>query len=211
MSDNVSEFATKMQDKKTWLTVSILKFTPDRPTRVHCSVFNDAFPSPKLSETIKIDFKDYMKPKLKRFAENETLDLQCEDTEQSLDLGKQYKWILNDNEIRSETGNSLKMLQINESYDNSNVKCLLYNSSKAEFILKNHFKLHFEKSKSETKPVAQALPLKNIVSLGNTKGEKSKSGTKQVFYTCVAEEEIEEDPKYIWINGKLKESIPSKR
>ena len=148
MNDDVSEFATKMQDKKTWLTVSILKFTPDRPTRVHCSVFNDAFPSPKLSETIKIDFKDYMKPKLKRFAENETLDLQCEDTEQSLDLGKQYKWILNDNEIRSETGNSLKMLQINESYDNSKVKCLLYNSSKAEFILKNHFKLHFTTSKS---------------------------------------------------------------
>ena len=89
MSDNVSEFATKMQDKKTWLTVSILKFTPDRPTRVHCTVFNDAFPSPKLSETIKINFKDYMKPKARRFAANETLELKCEDTAET--LGRQYK------------------------------------------------------------------------------------------------------------------------
>lgn len=78
-----------MQDKKTWLTVSILKFTPHRPTRVHCTVFNDAFPSPKLSETIKINFKDYMKPKAQIFAANETLELQCEDTAET--LGKQYK------------------------------------------------------------------------------------------------------------------------
>ena len=78
-----------MQDKKTWLTVSILKFTPDRPTRVHCTVFNDAFPSPKLSETIKINFKDYMKPKARRFAANETLELKCEDTAET--LGRQYK------------------------------------------------------------------------------------------------------------------------
>ena len=108
------------------------------------------------------------------------------------------------------------MLQINESYDNSKVKCLLYDSKKAEFVLINNFKLHFDKSKSVTKPMTpttspQALPLKNIVSVGNKSGQKSKSGKKHVTYTCVAEEDIEEDPKYIWIDGKLEESIPSKR
>ena len=125
------------------------------------------------------------------------------------------QWIINGNEIRSETENTLRMLQINESYDNSKVKCLLYDSKKAEFVLINNFKLHFDKSKSETKLTTpappQALPLKNIVSLGNKSGHKSKSGKKQVTYTCVAEEDIEEDPKYIWIDGKLEKSIPSRR
>lgn len=107
------------------------------------------------------------------------------------------------------------MLQINESYDNSKVKCLLYDSKKAEFVLINNFKLHFDKSKSETKAITpttpQALPLKNIISLGNKTGQKSKSRKRQVTYTCVTEEEIEDDPKYIWIDGKLEESIPSRR
>ena len=74
------------------------------------------------------------------------------------------------------------MLQINESYDNSKVKCLLYDSKKAEFVLINNFKLHFDKSKKDTKPITptspQALPLKNIVSLGNKTAQKSKPGKK---------------------------------
>ena len=74
----VAEFATKMQDKKTWLTVSILKFVPDRPMRVHCTVFNDAFPSPKLSETIKITFKDFMEATVHKFSQHDQLELACE-------------------------------------------------------------------------------------------------------------------------------------
>ena len=74
----VAEFATKMQDKKTWLTVSILKFVPDRPMRVHCTVFNDAFPSPKLSETIKITFKDFVEATVHKFSQHDQLELACE-------------------------------------------------------------------------------------------------------------------------------------
>ena len=67
-----------MQDKKTWLTVSILKFVPDRPMRVHCTVFNDAFPSPKLSETIKITFKDFVEATVHKFSQHDQLELACE-------------------------------------------------------------------------------------------------------------------------------------
>ena len=74
----VAEFATKMQDKKTWLTVSILKFVPDRPMRVHCTVFNDAFPSPKLSEPIKITFKDFVAATVRKFRQHDRLELACE-------------------------------------------------------------------------------------------------------------------------------------
>ena len=38
---------------------------------------------------LKINFKDYMKPKAQRFAANETLELKCEDTAET--LGRQYK------------------------------------------------------------------------------------------------------------------------
>ena len=105
------EFATKMQDKKTWLTVSILKFKPQRPTMVHCTVYNDAFPSPKMSEPIMIKFKDYVEPELRQFAMGESLQLECE----AKPGHNQYQWIINGNIIQSETENTLKILQINES------------------------------------------------------------------------------------------------
>ena len=112
-----------MQDKKTWLTVSILKFRPQRQTSVHCTVYNDAFPSPKMSEPIMIRFKDYVEPELRQFMMDQALELECE----TKPVHSQYQWIINGNIIQTETENNLKILQINESYDNTLVKCLARN------------------------------------------------------------------------------------
>lgn len=208
----LSEFATKMQDKKTWLTVSILKFIPERPLTVHCSVFNDAFPTPKLSETIQIKFQDYLQPKVHQFTRNQELELECED--QQL-VGKQYKWIINGNEISTETQNTLKILQINESYDNSRIKCFSYNPEQSKFILVNNFHLEFIQKKSELikKPLPVAEPMKSIVTVKNKNKNihKNKSRTTKRVFTCVAEQDIPEDPKYIWIDGRLQKSVSSLR
>ena len=179
---------------------------------VHCSVFNDAFPTPKLSETIQIKFQDYLLPKVHQFTRNQELELECEDHPLS---GKQYKWIINGNEISTETESSLKILQINESYDNSRIKCLSYNPEESKFILVNNFHLEFIQKKSELikKPVPLAEPVKSIVTVKNKNKtiHKNKSRTKQKVFTCVTEEDIPEDPKYIWINGKLEKSVSSLR
>ena len=199
-----------MQDKKTWLTVSILKFTPPRPMTIHCTVFNDAFPSPKLSETIKLNFRDYMQPQLEKFTQNQQLDLECE--EGLLSHGKQYKWIINGNELAGETENILKILQINESYDSSTVKCLSYNTNKSQFVLVNNFKLKYVENKSEIlKP--EAMAVKSIIPVNKNRSNKSKSKsrTQKRVFTCVTEDEIEEDPKYIWVDGKLEISTKSLR
>ena len=118
----LQEFATKMQDKKTWLTVSILKLIPEKPMLIKCTVFNDAFPKPKESEPIQIRFKGHLTAEIRKFTENETFELNCKDGKTSGDT--KYKWIINGNEVPGETENSLKIVQINDSYDSSKIECV---------------------------------------------------------------------------------------
>ena len=92
-----------MEDRKTWLTVSILKFTPQAPMTVHCTVSNDAFPSPKTSEPLEITFKGFIKPKQISFYKNKALELVCNENETR---NEKYKWILNGKELKGETENT---------------------------------------------------------------------------------------------------------
>lgn len=206
-SDQFIEFATKMQDKKTWLTVSILKFRPQRQTTVHCTVYNDAFPSPKVSEPINIRFKDYVEPEVRQFMMGQALELECEVKPQH----NQYQWIINGNIIQTETENTLKILQINESYDNTLVKCLAFNEKTTSFTLVNSFQLQFSNSGRDIM-LPKAEPIKSLVPVKAIKNnEKKSSRSKQQVFTCIAEQEIVEKPKYIWVNGKLEKSSPAMR
>merc|ERR1712228_374474 len=75
---SIQEFATKIQDKKTWLTISILKIVPNKPLVLKCTVFNDAFPTPKESEAIQVTIKGQLTAEIKRFNETIHLNLSAE-------------------------------------------------------------------------------------------------------------------------------------
>ena len=168
---------------------------------VHCTVFNDAFPSPKSSEPLAISFKGFVKAKQISFHKNQSLELHCTENETKND---KYKWILNGNEVKGETENTLKLLSINESYDNSEVKCLTVGKDSVEEAV-NAFNLVYDKEKIEKKE-------KSIISLkksGNTK--HPRRSTHKKFFTCFTEEEASAEPQYVWIDGKLEKSVSATR
>ena len=55
--------------------------------------------------------------------------------------------------------------------------------------------------------------MKSIVTVKNKNKNihKNKSRTTKRVFTCVAEQDIPEDPKYIWIDGRLQKSVSSLR
>ena len=134
-----------MEDRKTWLTVSILKLTPQAPMTVHCTVFNDVFPAPKTSEPLEISLRGFIKPEQISFVKNKPLELLCNENETKKE---KYKWILNGKELKGETENTLNILQINESYDNSKVKCLILGKNSAYEAL-NAFSLVYDKQRKD--------------------------------------------------------------
>ena len=206
---SLQEFATKMQDKKTWLTVSILKIVPKSPMVLKCTVFNDAFPSLKESESIQVTFKGYQAAEVRKFTENETFELKCEEGTPPPDT--KYKWIINGNEIPGETENSLKIVQINDSYDDSKIKCTIENQN-GESEVQRVFRLLY--TSSEKHIIKQTSIFKNTIN-GNHKKKRNKKKVKPVkndakrkmVFTCVAEEETSAEPKYVWIKGKLEKSM----
>ena len=199
-----------MEDRKTWLTVSILKLTPQAPMTVHCTVSNDVFPTPKTSEPLEISLRGFIKPEQISFVKNKPLELLCNENETKKE---KYKWILNGKELKGETENTLNILQINESYDNSKVKCLqLGNNSAYEAV--NAFSLVYDKQRKDIRRE------KTIVSLKKNKISKpprrlssssSSSSPRRKVFTCFTEEEVSSEPKYVWINGKLEKSVSASR
>jgi len=206
---DLQEFATKMEDKKTWLTVSILKLNPVKPMLVKCTVFNDAFPEPKESEPIQIIFKGQVAAEIRKFTENETFELNCEEGLKPED--KKYKWIINGNEVAGETENSLKIVRINDSYDNSNIRCTSEDRNGEKEVLRI-FRLVYTLSK--TVVIKQNMPVVSEVQTYHKK-KKNKKKLKTVqndqkrktVFTCVAEEEMKSEPKYVWIKGKLEKTV----
>ena len=112
-------------------------------------------------------------------------------------------------ELAGETENSLHITNINESYSGSSLACLLYTPEDARFVLLNNFKLEFVNKSEQQQQVPEAQPVKSIVSVRHKSGHKKLPRTKQKVFTCVAEESVPEDPKYIWIDGKLEKSSPT--
>ena len=204
---SLEEFATKMQDKKTWLTVSILKFKPEKSMILKCTVFNDAFPTPKQSEPIQIKIRGQIAPKLVKFSGKNALELKCDEGRDA--NPKKFKWIINGQEIPNETESSLKILQINESYHNTEVRCLAAGHHTDPLTL---FRLlHTADSTELARAVEPALPPqlapRRTARPGRNPGGNSSGRT---VFTCVAEEEAAGPagpPEFVWIEGALERRV----
>eukprot|EP00092_Neocalanus_flemingeri_P058883 GFUD01070276.1.p1 GENE.GFUD01070276.1~~GFUD01070276.1.p1 ORF type:complete len:246 (+),score=58.86 GFUD01070276.1:3-740(+) len=188
-----------MEDRKTFMTVSTLKFIPSKPISVKCTVSNDAFPEIKESEILQIRFKGQVKIEIKKVSEGESLLIECNtDKHQDVD----YKWFINEKEIFNENSETLIIEHFVAAYDNSVIKCVGQDNQ----VLKS-VKLHLDSSQNEDVTLKEPLALPSAaVKKKSAKERKSGSKNKKVkktIFTCIAEEEATVEPTYVWIKGKL--------
>jgi len=204
---DVTEHVVRMEDRKTFKTVSTLKFTPDQPISVKCSVSNDAFPAIKKSETLQIKFKGQEKLEIKKVSEGESFLIECK-TDESRDID--YKWFINDKELFSENSKTLKIEHFVPAYDNSVIKCAGQDREGGLQVWKS-VKLRMDSSHKEDVELKEALALPSAaVKKKATKERKSsnkKDKVKKTIFTCIAEEDTPEEPTYVWMKGKLGKKV----
>ena len=109
---------------------------------------------------------------------------------------------MNEVQIFDETKNILEILQFSKSYDKSKVKCSVKDENGEDKVLRVVELLH--KPKSVTGPKTLPRTFKETI---NTKS--SSRNKKKTMFTCVVEEEVTTEPKYVWIDGQLKEMTPN--
>eukprot|EP00092_Neocalanus_flemingeri_P006229 GFUD01006703.1.p1 GENE.GFUD01006703.1~~GFUD01006703.1.p1 ORF type:complete len:427 (+),score=150.36 GFUD01006703.1:100-1380(+) len=191
---DVTEHVKRMEDRKTFKTVSTLKFTPDQPMRIKCSAHNDQFADTKQSDVMEVVFKEKMGMGTKTLKEEESFEVKCEDNEPSENLG--YKWFINENEILSESKNILKIEHFVKAHDKSVIKCVVEDDQGNTQVMKIvQLQLVTQDKEDKTK----------ITESRKKKGKDT--GVKKTVFTCVAEEETSAEPNYIWISGKLKKTV----
>eukprot|EP00092_Neocalanus_flemingeri_P005739 GFUD01006179.1.p1 GENE.GFUD01006179.1~~GFUD01006179.1.p1 ORF type:complete len:271 (+),score=67.30 GFUD01006179.1:3-815(+) len=200
---HVTEHVKRMEDMKTFMTVSTLKFIPSKPISVKCTVSNDAFPEIKESEILQIRFKGQVKIEIQKVSEGESLLIECNtDKHQDVD----YKWFINEKEIFNENSETLRIEHFVAAYDNSVIKCVGQDNQGGLEVLKS-VKLHLDSSQNENLKLKEPLALlSGAVKKKTAKERKSGSKNKKVkktIFTCIAEEEATVEPTYVWIKGKL--------
>ena len=204
---DVTEHVMRMEDRKTFKTVSTLKFKPSAGQKIKCSAHNDAFPKGKVSDSLEILFKGQPRVEVKSLEDGDSVKIFCNTNNPFEDT--KFKWFINDVEIFDETRNYLEIQQFSKSYDKSRVKC----SVKDEVV--RVVELLYKK----TVQVPKALPksfkdiMMNDDESASRKGKKlpkSVGKKKQTMFTCIMEEDTAVEPKYVWIDGKLKNMSPDK-
>ena len=145
---DVTEHVKRMEDRKTFKTVSTLKFRPSAEQKIKCSAHNDAFSTGKVSNPLEIRFKGHPKVEVKELDDGDSLKIFCNNDRISEHM--KFKWFINDVEIFSETQNMLEIQQFSKSYDKSKVKCVVKDRNGEDEIVRVVELVH--KSQSVRKP-----------------------------------------------------------
>ena len=203
---DVTEHVKRMDDRKTFKTVSTLKFILHEPISVKCSVNNEAFPKKKYSESLRIKFKGEVELEIKDLSEGESFLINCEEK----DSHTKYKWFINQKELISEKGRSLEIEHFVAAYHNSLVKCLGEDKMGKLEVLKMVKLLH-DPNKNKNVQIKEALiPITNNNGNSNKEATRKRSkisNSKKTIFTCVTEEDTSEQPKYVWMKGKLEGKV----
>merc|ERR1711874_337811 len=131
---DVTEHVKRMEDRKTFKTVSTLRFKPSTGQQIKCSAHNDAFHTGKVSDLLEITIKGKPKVELKTLEDGDSVKIFC-DNNKPLE-SKKFKWFINDVEIFDETKNYLEIQQFSKSYDKSRVKCSVKDSNNEDEIIR---------------------------------------------------------------------------
>eukprot|EP00092_Neocalanus_flemingeri_P006230 GFUD01006704.1.p1 GENE.GFUD01006704.1~~GFUD01006704.1.p1 ORF type:complete len:471 (+),score=143.04 GFUD01006704.1:104-1414(+) len=201
---DVTEHVKRMEDRKTFKTVSTLKFTPDQPMRIKCSAHNDQFPDTKQSDGMEVVFKETMRMVTKTLKEEESFEVKCEDNDSEK---LRYKWLINEKEILSESKNILKIEHFVKAHDKSIIKCFVEDDEGQRKVLKIvQLQLGYLDDTKGQHALARSQEETKITESRKKKGTHTGINKKTVF-TCVAEGETSVEPKYVWISGKLEKTV----
>eukprot|EP00092_Neocalanus_flemingeri_P060297 GFUD01072253.1.p1 GENE.GFUD01072253.1~~GFUD01072253.1.p1 ORF type:complete len:437 (+),score=146.30 GFUD01072253.1:40-1350(+) len=201
---DVTEHVKRMEDRKTFKTVSTLKFTPDQPMRIKCSAHNDQFPDTKQSDGMEVVFKETMRMVTKTLKEEESFEVKCEDNDSEK---LRYKWLINEKEILSESKNILKIEHFVKAHDKSIIKCFVEDDEGQRKVMKIvQLQLGYLDDTKGQHALARSQEETKITESRTKKGTHTGINKKTVF-TCVAEGETSVEPNYVWISGKLEKTV----
>jgi len=194
---DVTEHVTRMEDMKTFKTVSTLKFKPSGEMRVKCSAHNDAFPVGKESHPMTIKVKGQPSVEMMELEDGDSVKISCSSEEYPQKM--KFKWFINDVELSGEKENILEIQEFSKSYDGSMVKCSMkgigdsYELNKLVKLV--HKQTTFQKTDSLERK-ARKYPHENL--------PKKNGITKKTLLVCQFEDDYTTEPKYVWINGNVK-------
>jgi len=200
---DVTEHVKRMEDTNMFKTVSTLRFRPSTGQRVKCSAHNDAFRTGKVSDYIEIIIKGKPKVETKSLEDGDSVKIFCNNNKPL--ENKKFKWFINDVEIFDETKNYLEIEQFSKSYDRSRVKCSVKDENNEDKVIRI---VELEYKQNTREPKALPKSFKDImneqpVAKKNKKITKTEGVKNSKMFICMMEEETSEEPKYVWIEGKL--------
>ena len=138
---------------------------------------NDAFPVLGKSDILEIKFKGSLELEVKTVLEGKSFLIECNPQGSH---NSEYKWFINDNEIVSENGKTVKIEHFIAAYNNSVIKCMGED---------NLGKLKLLKLQLDSSKITLLLP-SNIVQKMKKIERKSKSKNnndkKKMIFTCIA-------------------------
>lgn len=178
---NTREVVTKMEDGKSFLTVSIIELSLTEHIDIQCSAKSESFPSPRDSRTLSVKIRS--KPKVSLtlskpvIEEGEEITATCK-VQSAYPAAVTYKWFINNNLISGQEEDSLRLEHVSREHNMAMVKCVVGNEvgrTEAVTTLKVNFSPKI---------------------LHHPESQVARSG-ERVTFSCKAEGNP--SPRYLWV------------
>jgi len=195
---NAVEHVTKMGDFSSFKTVSQLRFNPLEAMKVICTAHSEAFPEIRRTRELSVQLRKEVEEELMTVRTGDNIQITC-GQESGL-----YKWLLNDRKVEGETGSTLNIEDFTPDFDNSVVKCLQEKFGGESRLLKL-VRLKYD----DTRSIRNRRMNMEEREISQADQAITPSSTKKKVFTCVAEVDNDEDPPYVWVNGRLEKITPA--
>jgi len=207
---DATEHVMRMEDRKTFKTVSTLKIKASKYQLITCSAHNDVFPAGRMSKTVQIGTEDQVVVETKELEEGDSVEIICQ--KQQNDRSVKFKWLINDAEIFDEEKNILELQQFSKSFDNSHIKCLIEDSM-GQFNVVRVIKLVYKtkargNESKHPQPVLNNL-LENSISQRSKKRIGKSVTKKKTMLSCEMNDDNAEEPDYVYMDASMKDLNPN--
>merc|ERR1719188_629351 len=204
---HVQEHVTRIGSSPTFKTVSTLRFNPLQPMAVTCTAHSEAFTKVTSSRPLTVQLRRKVEEEEVKVKIGANTELSCSQQ------GGTFKWTLNSNEIKGETGNILSIEDFTADFDNSVVRCL-QEKMNGETRMTRQFKLMQEQAEGkEGRQVRKPIQLQQTSEPGLQYDQPAQIASEKPtasgnIFTCVSEgEEDTDEAEYVWLNGRLEKKV----